>query len=180
MDSRLSPRELAYCGLLGAAALLLPVFFHLVHLGPVFMPMYLPLITLAFFVRPLPAAVTALVTPLLSAAVTGMPPFYPPVAVFMAIELALMGTLIAGVLARWPRANEWLVLVPVLLIGRVLYVGLAYGFSLVIQLPAGFVAGLSLLSGLPGIVLMIVVVPPVVRICRRSVRRGVALQGDLT
>ncbi len=180
MDGRLSPRELAYCGLLGAAALLLPVFFHLVHLGHVFMPMYLPLVTLAFLVRPLPAAVTALVTPLLSAAVTGMPPFYPPVAVFMAIELAVMGALIAAASTRWPRVNEWLVLVPVLLLGRVLYVGLAYGFSLVIHLPASFVAGLSLLGGLPGIVLMIVVVPPVVKISRRSGRRAVALQGDPT
>ena len=29
---RLDPRDLAYCGLFGAAALLLPVLFHLIHL----------------------------------------------------------------------------------------------------------------------------------------------------
>ncbi|MFO7652386.1 MAG: ECF transporter S component, partial [Candidatus Krumholzibacteriia bacterium] len=66
IDTELSARELAFCGLFGAAALLLPVLFHVVHLGRLFMPMYLPLVALAFFVRPLPAAVTALMTPLLS------------------------------------------------------------------------------------------------------------------
>jgi len=179
MNTRLSPRELAYCGLFGAAALLLPVFFHVVHLGHVFMPMYLPLVTLAFFVRPWAVAITALLTPLLSGAVTGMPPFYPPVAVFMAIELAIMGALIAAAVGRWPQANAWLILVPVLAFGRVLYVGLVYGFSLLIELPAGFMAGLSLLGGWPGIVLMIMIVPPIVRACRQSARLAPVQRGSL-
>lgn len=170
--NRLSPHELAYCGLFGAAALLLPVLFHLVHLGHVFMPMYLPLVALAFFVKPLPAAVTAFLVPLLSGAVTGMPPFYPPVALFMALELAVMAALIAAVVTRRPLVNEWLVLVPVLLFGRVLYVGLVYAFSLVIKLPAGFMAGLSLLGGWPGIILMIIAVPSVARIRRGPGRSG--------
>jgi hypothetical protein len=173
MSSRLSPRELAYCGLFGAASLLLPMLFHLVHLGHVFMPMYLPLVALAFFVRPLPAAITAAITPLLSGAVMGMPPFFPPVAVFMAIELCTMAACISWVIGRWPRANEWLVLIPVLLAGRVLYVALVYGFAQVIALPAGFMAGLSVLSGWPGIILMAVAVPPVARVGRRVARLGV-------
>ncbi|HUT08302.1 MAG TPA: class I SAM-dependent methyltransferase [Candidatus Latescibacteria bacterium] len=173
MKYRLSARDLAYCGLFGAAALLCPVIFHLVRLGHVFMPMYLPLMTLAFFVRPLPAAVTALVVPILSGAVTGMPPFYPPVAVFMSLELAVMSALIAAVVMRRPNANEWPVLVPVLLFGRALYVALVYAFSLAIKLPAGFMAGLSLLAGWPGIVLMIVVIPPVARLRRGRGRTAV-------
>ncbi|MBM4398146.1 MAG: hypothetical protein FJ087_20975 [Deltaproteobacteria bacterium] len=168
--SRISPRELAYCGLFGAAAMLLPTLFHLVHLGRVFMPMYLPLCALPFLVRPLPAALTAAIAPILSGALTGMPPIHPPVAVFMAIELAAMAALISAVAGRWPGANEWLVLAPVLLLGRALYVGMVYGFSRAIDLPAGFMAGLSLLSGWPGIVLMIAVVPPLVRVSRRNAR----------
>ena len=154
----------------GAAGLLLPTVFHLVHLGQVLMPMYLPLITLAFFVRPWPAAVTSLLTPLLSAALTGMPPFYPPVALFMALELGAMSALIAFAVRRWPKLNIWLVLTPVLLFGRVLYIALVYAFALVVHLPAGFLAGLSILAGWPGIVLMLVVVPPVVTISRRTIR----------
>jgi len=169
--SALSARELAFCGLFGAAALLLPVIFHVLHVGHIFMPMYLPLVALAYFVRPLPAAVTSIVTPLLSGAATGMPPFFPPVAVFMALELATMTALIAWVCARWPRVNEWLALVPTLLLGRALYVGLVYLFSLFIDLPAGFMAGLSLLSGWPGIILMVLTVPVIARVGRPARRR---------
>lgn len=179
MTTRLSPRELAICGLFGAAALLLPLLFHLVHLGRIFMPMYLPLVALGFFVRPLPAAVTALIVPLLSGALTGMPPFYPPVAICMAVELATMAALIAAAVQHWPRANEWLVLAPVLLLGRALYVGLVYLISLAVELPAAFMAGLSLLSGWPGIILMLVVLPPLARAGTRTPRLTTGSQGHL-
>lgn len=174
MSRPLSPRELSYCGLFGASALLLPVLFHVVRLGHVFMPMYLPLCALAFFVRPAPAAATAVIVPLLSGAVTGMPPLYPPIAVFMAIELGVMAALISLVVGRWPRANEWLVLIPMLLLGRALYVALVYAFSRLIALPAGFLAAVSFLSGWPGLILMALVVPPVARVGRRIARLPVA------
>jgi hypothetical protein len=159
----ITPRELAYCGLFGAAALLLPSLFHLVRLGHVFMPMYLPLVALAFFVRPLPAAVTAAIVPMLSALATGMPPLYPPVAPIMALELAVMAALIAALRRRWPRLGELAILIPVLMVGRVLHVAMAALFARLVDLPAAFVAGLSFLSGWPGIILMIVVVPVIVR-----------------
>jgi len=162
-----SPRELAYGGLFGASALLLPVIFHLVHLGHIFMPMYLPLVALAFFIRPLPAALTALVVPLLSGAATGMPPFHPPVAVIMALEIALMAAVIAVIRQHKPTWNEWAILVPSLILGRVVNIGLIYLFAGAIDLPAGFVAGASFIGGWPGIILMLAVIPPLVRLATR-------------
>jgi hypothetical protein len=159
----MSPRELAYSGLFGAAALLLPGIFHLIHLGHVFMPMYLPLVVLGFFVGPKPAAATAFVVPLLSSALSGMPPFYPPVAPTMAIELSAMAAAIAAMRRRWPSSNEWGMLAVVLIFGRGLSFVLLYLCAKLMHLPAGFVAGLSLLSGWPGIVLMMIVVPSLVR-----------------
>lgn len=172
MNRALSSRELSYCGLFGAAAMLLPVIFHLFHLGHVFMPMYLPLVALAFFVTPLAAAATAFIVPLLSGAMTGMPPFYPPVAVFMALELSAMSAMIAFLSGRYPTLNEFAILIPVLLAGRVFYIGLIYVFSLFIQLPAGFMAGLAFLKGWPGLLLLIAVVPPIARIKKTYVLRG--------
>ena len=159
-------REFAYCGLFGAAALLLPVLFHLIHIGHIFMPMYLPLVTLAFFVRPGPAALTALVVPLLSGAATGMPPFYPPVAPVMALELALMAGIIGTVRLILPRINTLILLIPVLAIGRVASASLLYLIAGVIGLPATFVAGITLLSGWPGLLIMIVAIPAIVRLSR--------------
>lgn len=174
MPKHYSPRDLAYAGLFGAAALLLPVLFHLFQLGRLFMPMYLPLVTLAFLVRPWPAMLTGIITPLLSAAVTGMPPFYPPVAVFMAIEIGAMAGLLATLRGKWPAMNEWLLLVLTLAVGRAIELGLAYGFSLVLDLPAGVVAGAWVLAGWPGMLLMLVTIPPVVRIVQRSAQRSPA------
>lgn len=164
---RTTPRDLAYAGVFGAMALLLPMLFHLVHLGHVFMPMYLPLLALAFFVRPPAAVTTAVVTPIISGVLTGMPPFYPPVAPMMSIELGLASLAISAVCVRWPRANPWLVLVPVLLLGRVLYLGLVYAFALFIDLPPKFYAGASLIKGWPGVILAIIVLPPVILAQRR-------------
>lgn len=162
-NQRLTPRELAYSGLLGAAALLLPGIFHLLRLGHVFMPMYLPLVALGFFVGPKSAATTAFIVPLLSAALTGMPPLYPPIAPTMSIELSLMAAAIACMRRRWPSVNEWVVLGAVLACGRIVNFTVLYLCAKAMQLPAGFVAGLSMLSGWPGIVLMMLVVPGLVR-----------------
>jgi hypothetical protein len=164
-------RDLAFAGLFGAAALLLPAVFHMLQLGRVFMPMYIPLMALAFLVAPAVAASTALLVPVISGAVTGMPPFYPPVAFVMAVELSLMAGTIAVLMQRRPALNEWLVLVPVLLLGRAINFGLMYAAALALNLPAGFVAGLSLISGWPGIILMIVIIPPLARLIRVSGRR---------
>ena len=157
-------RELALAGLFGAAALALPFLFHLVHLGSLFLPMYLPLVTLALLVRPAPAGVTAVVTPLLSAALTGMPPFWPPIAFLMAIELGAMTVVLSALRRRWPQGSTLLVLAPVLILGRLLSVGLVYLSAQAMTLPAGFLASVSFLSGWPGVILMLVVVPGVVRL----------------
>lgn len=163
----MKPRDLAYCAVFGAAALLLPTVFHAIQLGRVFMPMYLPLVLLAFYVPPGPAALTALLIPVLSGAVTGMPPFYPPVAPVMSLELALMAAVIGGLRKAAPRLPSWAALAVTLALGRVTAAALSYAAAAVMGLPAGFVAGISLLSGWPGILLMMVVIPAVIRLRRQ-------------
>lgn len=174
-------RDLAMSALFGAAALLLPSLFHLVHLGHVFMPMYLPLMVLAFLVRPAWAAGTALSVPLLSAVATGMPPLYPPIGVMMALELALMAFLASWATRRFPALRTLVVLIPTLLLGRLFYVALALGMAKLLSLPARFVAGISLLAGWPGVLLMVAVVPATLALIRRPTRRtsGVPHEPDV-
>jgi hypothetical protein len=109
--------------------------------------MYLPLVTLAFFTRPFPAALTSFLIPLISGALTGMPPFYPPVAFLMSIEISMMSAIISSTRLFFPRLHELVILVPVLILGRAAGVGLIYLMSLFMKLPAKFVAGASILSG---------------------------------
>lgn len=160
-------RDYAYCGVFGALALVLPLFFHLLHLGAFFMPMYLPLMALAFFVGPGPAALTAAVVPMVSGAVTGMPPFYPPVAPLMSVELAAMAAGAAWARRRFPNAKTVVILLTALVLGRVLNAALSYGLASAIDLPAKWVAGISFISGWPGIVLMLLVIPGAVAVAGR-------------
>jgi hypothetical protein len=157
-------RELAFGGMFGAAALVFPFFFHVLHLGHIFMPMYIPLMAMPFFVRPLTAALAGGMAPLLSALLTGMPPLFPPVAPAMAIELAAMAGGLAFLRRRWPAAPVFLHLLFVLVIGRFLNAGLLYASSLWLDLPAAFIAGISFISGWPGLILMMVVIPPIARV----------------
>lgn len=167
---RFQARELALAGLFGAAALALPFLFHLVQLGRVFLPMYLPLMALSFFASPAVTAATALVVPLLSALLTGMPPWYPPVAPAMSLELAFMGALAAFV---WRRTGQrkWsvlAVLVPVLVLGRGLQLCLGYLLGLILDLPPEFLSLASLAAGFPGLILMCVVIPALVMAVRKN------------
>lgn len=165
-----NPRELALAGLFGAAALALPFLFHLVQLGRVFLPMYLPLMALAFFASPAVTAATAFVVPLLSALLTGMPPWYPPVAPAMSLELALMGALAAFV---WRRTGQrkWTilaVLAPVLVLGRGLQLVMGYLLGLLLDLPPEFLSLASVAAGFPGLILMCVVIPSLVMTVQKN------------
>lgn len=160
-------KNIAFCSVFGAGAFLLPVIFHVFHIGHIFMPMYLPLVTLAFFVSPLYAGLTSFILPLLSGLITGMPPFYPPVAIIMSIELCVMSIIISFSYRTFPKINTIFLLIVTLFIGRVLNVLMVYLFTIFVKLPSKFVAGTSFLSGWPGITLMLVIIPVILKISQQ-------------
>jgi hypothetical protein len=162
-EAALDLREISRAALVTAAGLALPVVFHALRLGHVFLPMYLPLLAGAFFLRPRTAVGTAVATPLVSAAATGMPPLFPPVAAWMAVELGLMVGL-AAVLRRRTRLPPWAIVALVLAVGRAAYAALVYATGLWLELPAGVITVASLLAGWPGMVLALVSVPAAVRL----------------
>ena len=167
---RFNPRELALGALFGAAALALPFLFHLLQLGRVFLPMYLPLMALSFFASPAVAAATSFVVPLLSALLTGMPPWYPPVAPIMSVELAAMSALAAFVWRRTGK-RKWTilaVLAPVLVVGRGMQLVMGYLLGLMLDLPPEFLSLASVAAGFPGLILMCVVIPALVMTVQRN------------
>lgn len=175
MESRLDEpagldlREISRAALVTAAGLALPWVFHALRVGHVFLPTYLPLLAGAFFLRPRTAVVAGVATPLVSAAVTGMPPFFPPVALWMSLELGLMAGL-ASLLHRPRRLPPWAIVAIVLVVGRGVYALLVYATGLWLSLPAGVMTIASLLAGWPGMVLALVSVPAAVRLLERTAR----------
>ena len=172
----LRARELSLGGLFIALGIVIPIIFHAVgagRLGPVLLPMYLPVLACAMLVSPPIAAAVGLLTPVLSSALTGMPPILPTLPL-MAVELAVMATL-ASVLHRRLRLHVLPAVVLALLSGR-LVLGLMAAL-LVSALPPGVQESLpeimrqpvayvlaATATAIPGLILQVIAVPAVVSI----------------
>jgi hypothetical protein len=145
-------------GLFLAAALAFPVFFHALGLGSAFMPMFYPLALAGFLIAPPLAMITGVAAPLLSALLTGMPPFYPPIAFIMIAEVLLF-TGMPQPLQKLLRLPAWAALLAVLLFDRVLLLLMVRAMAGFMQLPPAMLGWATALYGLPGLALMLAVLP---------------------
>ena len=84
-----SARDLSIGGLFGALGVVIPVLFHFVGQGSVFLPMHLPILICGLLVSVPVAFAVGVVTPLISSALTGMPPIV-SMAVLMTLELGAL------------------------------------------------------------------------------------------
>lgn len=172
-DPLTKARELSLAGMLGALGLLLPIAFHMVGWGgKVFLPMHLPVLVAGFLLSPGTAAAVAVVTPLLSSVLTGMPPLVPPVALLMAMELVVKGV-VASVLYRRFRLPMWFVL-PLVLVLDLLVLAMAAAMAAdFFAIPAGpmtyLVAGVIL--SWPGMVLQLIAIPLAVKTIESRIPR---------
>jgi len=149
----------------------LPMAFHMVGLGSVFLPMHIPVLLCGLLTEPVTGAMVGFATPLLSAVLTGMPPLMPPIAQGMTVELALYG-FIGSILHRNLRLNVYVSLIGAMLAGR-----LAYGLLGASVLPLLGLKAVSplypvtagLLSSIPGLVLQVIAVPVIVLAAERSI-----------
>ncbi|MBS6340005.1 MAG: ECF transporter S component [Eubacterium limosum] len=151
-----------------ALGLILPQVFHLIGAGPVFLPMHIPVLLCGLcFGWPF-GLICGVVTPLLSSVMTGMPPLF-PTGTAMVFELAAYGAL-SGLLYRKFRQNIYLSLIAAMFGGRVVsglasaifygVAGKAYGLQI-------FLTG-AFVTGLPGIILQILIVPVLVIVLEKS------------
>lgn len=145
-------------GLLLSAALVLPVFFHLLGLGSAFMPMFYPLALAGFLVATPLAIIVGLSAPLVSALITGMPPFYPPIAFIMMAE-GLLFTALPRPLQKLLRLPDWLALLVLLLLDRVLLFMLVQAMAGFMDLPPRLLGWAAVVRGLPGVALMLAALP---------------------
>ena len=158
----------AACAALGVV---LPMAFHAVPgAGNAWLPMHLPVMVCGLVAGPVPGAVAGLLAPVLSSLLTGMPAA--PILPSMTCELVTYG-LVSGLLSARVRTGRlpldlYVSLVSAMLCGRVVGGALqALIFSAGSYSLAAWVAG-DFLTGLPGIVLKLVVVVPVVVALERA------------
>jgi len=153
-----------------ALAVLLPIGFHTFGVaGRVFLPMHLPVLLAGFLIGPYAGLVVGLLAPGLSHLLTGMPPTY--AVPLMSLELPIYG-LIAGLAYNRLKLNIYLALLAAMIFGRLMFGLGLFVLGLFIELPysaaAFFSSGGALMSGLPGIIAQIVIIPIIVAAVRRK------------
>ncbi|MBN2041146.1 MAG: hypothetical protein JW864_13975 [Spirochaetes bacterium] len=182
MHEKHDVNNILLAAIFSAFGILFPVLFHLTGLGPVFMPMYIPLAIGAYFLSKTNALIAGFFTPLLSALITGMPPFYPPVAPLMIVQLSLLCVIISFIQHKFSP----MILLPLLaaiIIDRILLVLYYLVIIPLFGINAPAFTLFQLVKSLPGIILMFILVPVLVPrlnslIKNRSLRPYEKKQGD--
>lgn len=154
--------DLLLGGLFMALALVFPVIFHALGLGSAFLPMFYPIIAAGFLVALPVAMVVGVMSPLVSALITGMPPFFPPIALIMMFEGVVL-TAVPALLYQRLRTNPWLITIITMTTDRLLLLFLVLFFSAALRLPEGVLSAAALINGIPGTVLILILIPPLVK-----------------
>lgn len=159
-----STKQLVTSGIFVAIGLILPMVFHgMGGAGPVFLPMHIPVIMAGFFLSAPYALLVGIVTPILSALLTGMPPMF-PVLPYMLVELAIYGV-VTSLLSRKYKLNVYVSLIGAMICGRIasgmMVWILATFFMVGLPSPFLFIKG-AVVTGIPGILIQLVFIPLVV------------------
>lgn len=151
-------RQIPLTALLAVSGIILPQFFHLLGLGAVFLPMFLPVMLGGLLLRWRFAVTLAVITPVASFIITGMPPITPPVLPVMISELVLITSVLSLLHVHFQR-NKWFVLICAVLADRVLLFIIVYFLAPLFGLPQMFTSFSLVISGIPGIILQLIILP---------------------
>lgn len=157
-------KRMTLASVCAALCVVLPIAFHSIpDAGSVFLPMHIPVLICGMICGWPYGLICGLMGPLLSSALTGMPPvaFLPA----MMVECGVYG-LVSGVMLKFVRtkstyADLYIALVTAMLAGRVVSgIAKALIFSPGMAMSAWITA--SFVTALPGIVIQLVFLPTVV------------------
>lgn len=162
MHEDIKIKQILIAAVIAACGVIVPILFHLVGLGSVFLPMFIPLAIGAFFLSPRFAICTGAIVPLASTFLTGMPPLYPPIAFIMAIELAIF-CLTISLLRHYTHLHSIIIIIIAILIDRLLLYFLYAIIMPQIHLSATLFTAYDIIKSFPGVILIIIITPAAVK-----------------
>jgi hypothetical protein len=167
MNTQLVYRYIPLAALFSALGVIFPIFFHLVGLGSTFLPMFLPLIAGSTLIPPVLAVIIAIITPLISFLFTGMPPLYPPILPVMLVELIIICAITSWLYFR-QHLSIWLTLVISMAADRLVLFLFILWLAPLLGFPEKIYSIGAVLHGIPGIVLIFVVIPIMLRFLKEK------------
>ena len=162
---RLTPvKKLVFTAVCAALCLVLPMAFHSIpNAGTVFLPMHIPVLLCGLICGWPYGGVCGLIGPLISSLVTGMPPA--AMLPSMMVECCVYG-FVTGMLMRYVRTKHavtdlYISLVSAMVLGRVV-AGFAKAWIFTPGVSPFAWVTTSLIAGVPGIVIQLILMPAVV------------------
>mgnify|MGYP000982555498 CR=1 FL=1 len=170
--NKFSTKNIALSGLFIALGIVLPFLTgQIPNIGRMLLPMHIPVLLCGFVCGWPFGLIVGFVTPLLRSVMFGMPPLF-PTAVAMSFELAAYG-LTAGLFYKYSKKNTlstYITLLLSMICGRIVWgiVSLVlYGLSGTAFTWQMFAAG-AFINAIPGIILQIVIIPPIIIALKRG------------
>ena len=162
---KLTPvKKLVFTAVCAALCLVLPMAFHSVpNAGTIFLPMHIPVLLCGLICGWPYGGVCGIVGPLLSSLVTGMPPaaMLPSMMVECCAYGFVTGMLMRHVHTKHAVADLYVSLVSAMVVGRVV-AGFAKAWIFTPGISPFAWATTSLVTGIPGIVIQLILMPMVV------------------
>lgn len=152
--------QITLSGFFIGLGILIPILFHSAGLGKVFLPMFWSVAACGFFLSVPYAAATGTLTPLLSLLMTGMPP--PPIIYKMIFELTFLSVTISFLYRKTLIGIFWIILAG-LIVSEIILFFSAAAIAPILGLPPQFYAIGSLIRGIPGIVIILILVPLIIK-----------------
>ncbi|GFN37057.1 ECF transporter S component [Tepidimicrobium xylanilyticum] len=166
---RFRTNDLVTAAVLLAIGIILPMVIHISGInGAVFLPMHIPVLVSGLILGSSLGLIVGIISPILNHTLTGMPPI--PTLWIMLVELAVYG-LISGYLYRRIKMALLPALISSMVLGRiaaaltVLVLGSA--FSLPMPPLDIYIKGITI-TALPGIIIQILLIPPIVKAYERN------------
>ncbi len=154
---KIKTQQITLIALFIALCILVPFLFHLVGLGKMFLPMFLPIL-LAGFIIEFPAAIlVGLLGPWISALTTGMPPLF-PTALSMSIE-GLVTSGLASYLYHKMQIRFWIGLIVAIIAQRLARIVMLLLILPLFGLPAKALSIADFVYSLPGVFLQLLLTP---------------------
>lgn len=172
MNQTMKLRDLIFAALMVALGIILPIALHSFNVSNIILPMHIPVL-LAGFVLPWHLALmVGVLTPVLSSVLTGMPPVMPMLPI-MVVELGVYA-LFASILYHRLDLHPILSLLITMVLGRlaaslVVWVMVSQ-FGVQFMGPVAFFTS-AVVTGLPGIIIQLILVPLILAMIPARVRR---------
>jgi len=160
-------RQIPLTAMFAALGVVLPPVFHIFGLGVTFLPMFLPVMMGSMLVSWRYAMVLAIICPLTSWLITGMPPLVPPLLPIVMSELILTA-LIISILRVHLNRPVWLALITAIIVDRLFLYFLVTLLAGWFHLEPMVFSIAMVAAGIPGIILQLLVIPLALKLLQQK------------